>query len=32
VSWTAEKDGKAWFCGCKQTGKSPMCDGKHKAL
>ncbi|MCA3630590.1 MAG: CDGSH iron-sulfur domain-containing protein, partial [Methylobacterium sp.] len=20
------------FCTCKQTGKSPMCDGSHKAL
>ncbi len=21
-----------WFCACKQTGKSPLCDGSHKKL
>jgi CDGSH-type Zn-finger protein len=21
-----------WFCGCKATGRAPLCDGKHKAL
>jgi CDGSH iron-sulfur domain-containing protein 3 len=32
VSWTAEKDGKAFFCGCKHSAKSPLCDGSHKSL
>jgi len=32
VKYTAEKDGKVWFCGCKQSGKKPLCDGTHKTL
>ena len=24
--------GKLWFCGCKATTKSPLCDGSHKNL
>ena len=32
LKYTAEKDGQTWFCGCKATAKSPLCDGRHKAL
>ena len=31
-SYTAEKDGTAWFCGCKHTKNAPLCDGTHKTL
>jgi len=31
LRYTAEKDGRLWFCGCKQTGRAPLCDGRHKA-
>ena len=24
--------GDAWFCACKGTGKSPLCDGAHNKL
>ena len=29
--YKAEKDGKVFFCGCKQTG-GPLCDGTHNGL
>ena len=32
VKWAAGEAGPAWFCGCKQTGSEPLCDGTHKAL
>ncbi len=32
LSFTAEKDGKAYLCQCKQTANPPYCDGTHKAL
>ncbi len=32
MPYKAEKDGTAWFCGCKQTKYSPLCDGSHRAL
>jgi CDGSH-type Zn-finger protein len=32
MKWTAAEAGTAWFCTCKQTGKSPLCDGSHKRL
>ncbi|MGB0914292.1 MAG: CDGSH iron-sulfur domain-containing protein, partial [Phaeobacter italicus] len=32
VKYTAEKDGKAFFCGCKHTDKAPLCDGSHASL
>jgi CDGSH-type Zn-finger protein len=32
MRWTAAENGTAWFCTCKQMGKSPMCDGSHKRL
>jgi CDGSH-type Zn-finger protein len=31
VKYTAEKDGKAFFCGCKATANQPLCDGSHKS-
>jgi CDGSH-type Zn-finger protein len=30
MKYTAEKTGDAWFCACKGTAKSPLCDGSHK--
>ena len=27
-----DKSEEAWFCACKRTGKTPMCDGSHKRL
>ena len=30
MKWTADADKTAYFCACKQTGNSPMCDGSHK--
>jgi CDGSH-type Zn-finger protein len=30
--YEAEKDGEVYFCGCKATGKSPLCDGGHNKL
>jgi CDGSH-type Zn-finger protein len=32
LEYKAEKTGDVYFCGCKRTGKSPLCDGTHKAL
>jgi CDGSH-type Zn-finger protein len=23
---------KVWLCGCKRTGKQPLCDGSHQKL
>jgi CDGSH-type Zn-finger protein len=28
----ADKTGTVWFCGCKATKASPLCDGTHKSL
>ncbi|MEL6279898.1 MAG: CDGSH iron-sulfur domain-containing protein, partial [Pseudomonadota bacterium] len=28
----AEKTGKVFFCGCKATAKTPLCDGSHSKL
>jgi CDGSH-type Zn-finger protein len=28
----AEKTETVWFCGCKQTGGKPYCDGTHNSL
>jgi CDGSH-type Zn-finger protein len=30
--YEADKTGQVWFCGCKATGKSPLCDGTHNRL
>ncbi|CAN0395291.1 unnamed protein product, partial [Hapterophycus canaliculatus] len=32
VKYTAEKDGKAFFCGCKMSANQPLCDGSHSKL
>ncbi|MEE3169348.1 MAG: CDGSH iron-sulfur domain-containing protein, partial [Pseudomonadota bacterium] len=32
VRFEAEKKEWVWFCGCKQTGHAPLCDGSHKHL
>ena len=32
VAYNAEKDGTAWFCGCKQSKNAPLCDGTHRSL
>jgi CDGSH-type Zn-finger protein len=32
VKYTAPASKKVFFCGCKHTGKAPLCDGSHKAL
>jgi CDGSH-type Zn-finger protein len=32
VIFTQPKDETVFFCGCKRTGKPPMCDGTHKSL
>jgi CDGSH-type Zn-finger protein len=32
LKYDAAKSGKLWFCACKQTGKSALCDGSHKKL
>ncbi|MGD1984593.1 MAG: thiamine pyrophosphate-binding protein, partial [Chromatiaceae bacterium] len=32
LEYTAEKDGKVFFCQCKRTGDAPLCDGSHKAI
>jgi CDGSH-type Zn-finger protein len=32
MEYKAEKDGDAWFCACKHSGKPPLCDGTHKTL
>jgi CDGSH-type Zn-finger protein len=32
VKFTATKEEKVWFCGCKHTAKPPLCDGSHKNL
>jgi CDGSH-type Zn-finger protein len=29
LAWTAEKTGKSFFCGCKQSKTEPLCDGTH---
>jgi hypothetical protein len=29
MKFEAQKDGKAYFCGCKATLNKPMCDGTH---
>ena len=31
-SFTAEKSGNVYFCGCKQTSNQPFCDGSHANL
>jgi CDGSH-type Zn-finger protein len=32
LMYEADKTGQVWFCGCKATGKSPLCDGTHNRL
>jgi CDGSH-type Zn-finger protein len=32
VRYSAEVSKTVWFCGCKRSGKAPLCDGTHKAL
>lgn len=32
MEWQATADEEVWFCRCKQTGDSPMCDGTHNSL
>jgi len=32
VIFTQQKDETVFFCGCKRTGKPPMCDETHKSL
>ena len=32
VRWTLPETGKVWLCGCKHTGKPPLCDGSHNNL
>ena len=32
MKYTAAATGDAWFCACKASAKSPLCDGSHKAL
>jgi CDGSH-type Zn-finger protein len=32
MKYTAEESKKVFFCGCKATGKSPLCDGSHNKL
>jgi CDGSH-type Zn-finger protein len=29
---TQDKDQTAFLCGCKQTGKAPICDQSHRKL
>jgi len=31
-AYRAEKDGIAWFCGCKHGQRSPLCDGSHARI
>jgi len=28
----AERDGTAYFCGCKRTDNQPLCDGTHNRI
>ena len=30
LMYTPEKSGQVWFCGCKATGKAPLCDGTQR--
>jgi CDGSH-type Zn-finger protein len=32
VKWDATESKTVYFCGCKQSGKAPLCDGAHKSL
>jgi CDGSH-type Zn-finger protein len=32
MQWTADADRKVFFCTCKQSAKSPLCDGAHTRL
>ena len=32
IIWTHDKDETRYLCGCKQTGKGPLCDGAHNKL
>jgi CDGSH-type Zn-finger protein len=32
TKYTATESKKAFFCGCKQSGKPVMCDGTHNKL
>jgi CDGSH iron-sulfur domain-containing protein 3 len=32
VIWTQDKDQTALLCGCKRTGKAPLCDAAHLKL
>jgi len=29
IKYTATKDGKVYFCGCKHAINKPLCDGTH---
>src|SRR5699024_1059807 len=32
LAFTAEKDGEAYLCRCKQTDNAPYCDGSHATI
>jgi CDGSH-type Zn-finger protein len=32
VKYSAEKSATVYFCGCKNTKGSPLCDGTHSKL
>jgi CDGSH iron-sulfur domain-containing protein 3 len=32
MPYTADAERTLYFCGCKQTGSAPLCDGSHNRL
>ncbi len=32
MKYEADKDRTVYFCGCKSSGKAPLCDGAHNKL